>query len=74
MSAELGTGRAMDGGTTFAFQAAGGGSWRGGAGTAAPEPERDPPPPEREWGLSAGQVAAVVLTIIAACELIGLLG
>ena len=31
------------------------------------------PMPEREWGLTAGQVVAVVLAIVAACELIGAL-
>ena len=36
-----------------------------------PEPRPDPLP-DREWGLSAGQVVAVVLTILAVCELIGL--
>ena len=36
----------------------------------APGPE---PLPEREWGLSAGQVVVVVLSIIAVCELIGVL-
>ena len=35
---------------------------------AGPEPL-----PEREWGLSAGQVVVVVLSIIAVCELIGVL-
>lgn len=29
--------------------------------------------PEREWSLTAGQVVAAVLLIIAACELIGVL-
>lgn len=29
--------------------------------------------PEREWGLSAGQTTAIVLVILAACEVIGLL-
>ena len=31
------------------------------------------PAPEREWGLSAGQVVAVVLAILAASEVIGLI-
>lgn len=52
-----------------------------------PEPSRDgmmgmtpmagpgePGVPEREWGLSAGQVVAVVLAIVVLCEVIGLLG
>ena len=63
-----------DGSHILAFQAAGGGSWRGGLGSAPPEPEREPPPPEREWGLSAGQVVLAVLLIVAACEVIGVLG
>jgi hypothetical protein len=37
-----------------------------------PEPGREPLP-DREWGLSAGQVVAVVLAIVAASELIGML-
>ena len=38
------------------------------------EPGREPGPvAEREWGLSAGQVVAVVLVILAVCEVIGLL-
>lgn len=43
---------------------------------APPEPDRGdggPALPEREWGLTAGQVVAAVLAILAACELIGLL-
>ena len=39
---------------------------------AAPGPGAGPLP-EREWGLSAGQVVVVVLAIIAVCELIGVL-
>ena len=42
----------------------------------APEPGADPSMaalPEREWGLSAGQVAAVVVVILAAAEVIGAL-
>ena len=38
-----------------------------------PQLEQRDPLPDREWGLSAGQVVAVVLTILAACELIGAL-
>lgn len=42
-------------------------------GTAPePPPGRDPMP-EPEWGLSAGQVVAAVLVILAACEAIGAL-
>ena len=29
--------------------------------------------PEREWGLTAGQTTAIVLAILAVCEVIGLL-
>ncbi len=37
-------------------------------------PEGGPEPlPEREWGLSAWQVVAAVLAIVAACEVIGAL-
>ena len=41
----------------------------------APEPNGPPQEalPEREWGLTAGQVVAVVLAIVAACEVFGLL-
>lgn len=54
---------------TLAFQIgdAGGGARR----AVAPEPE---PLPEREWGLSAWQVVAVVVAIVAACELVGAFG
>ena len=41
--------------------------------TTAPEPGGPEAMPEREWGLSAGQVAAAVLVIIAFCELVGLM-
>ena len=41
--------------------------------TPGPDHGGGPPLPEREWGLSAGQVVAVVLAILAASELIGLL-
>lgn len=68
------SGSRIGGSRILAFQAAGGGSWRGGAGTAPPDPGREPPPPEREWGLSAGQVTLAVLLILAACEVIGMLG
>lgn len=57
--------------TTFAFQP----SSTGPTSTShpAPEPGREGPGPlpDREWGLSASQVVAVVLAIVAACELIG---
>ncbi len=61
----------------FAFQT--GGSGAPGAGRTAPEPEQPPANPgsalpEREWGLTAGQVVLVVVAIVAACELIGALG
>ena len=60
-------------GHIHSFQSGGGRAWDGLG--APPEPGRDPGPalPEREWGLSAGQVVAVVLAILAACEVIGLL-
>ncbi len=38
----------------------------------APHPDPWEPGPEPEWGLSAGQVTALVLAILAACELMGL--
>jgi hypothetical protein len=41
-----------------------------------PNPAHDPVPtplPEREWGLSAPQVVAVVAAIVAISEVIGLL-
>lgn len=41
--------------------------------TPGPDYGGGPALPEREWGLSAGQVVAVVLTILAVCEVIGLL-
>ena len=43
--------------------------------TRTPQPHHHAPDPlpEREWGLSAGQVVAVVLAIIAACEVLGLI-
>ena len=49
------------------------GSNYGGRLTLDPEPLRSggDPPPDREWALSAGQVTAIVLAILAACELIG---
>lgn len=42
--------------------------------TRAPEPSNYAPEPlpDREWGLSAGQVVAIVLVIVAACEIVGL--
>jgi len=45
------------------------------ATTTPPEPHRNNPDilPDREWGLSAGQVVAVVLVIVAACELFALI-
>ena len=56
----------------FAFETDGAGSDRG--SRFAPEPgRRDDALPEREWGLSAGQVAAVVTVILAVSEAIGLL-
>lgn len=58
--------------TTFAFQPGSTGS-NSSTSHPAPEPGREGPGPlpEREWGLSAGQVVAVVLAIVAACEVIG---
>ena len=38
-----------------------------------PNPVPDPLP-DREWSLSAGQVVAAVLVIVAVCELIGVMG
>ena len=57
----------------FAFEPSGTGSRRTVQG--APEPGREDggPVAEREWGLSAGQVAAVVAAIVAACEVVGML-
>ena len=52
------------------------GSFHGGPGLEAANPhERSAPDPlpEREWSLSAGQVVAAVLTIVALCEVIDLL-
>ena len=60
--------------TAMAFQSSGGG--RRSAINTAPEPDRSHPEaalPEREWGLSAGQVVAVVAAIVAACELFAIL-
>jgi hypothetical protein len=47
------------------------GTERRGVSDTAPEPGRNGPDalPDREWGLSAGQVVAVVAAIVAACEL-----
>ena len=56
----------------FAFETNGAGSDRG--SRFAPEPgRRDDKVPELEWGLSAGQVAAIVTVIVAVSEAIGLL-
>ena len=56
----------------FAFETNEAGSDRG--SRFAPEPgRRDDVVPEREWGLSAGQVAAIVTVIVAVSEAIGLL-
>ena len=46
--------------------------------TRTPEPGRHTPEgipnlPDREWGLTAGQVVAIVLAIVAACEVFGLI-
>lgn len=44
-------------------------------GGSDPRPAFEPAPvlPEREWGLSARQTVAIVLAILAVCEVIGLL-
>lgn len=62
----------------FAFEASA--SHRPGAGPKLggiqPEPGREPAGqalPDREWGLSAGQVAAAVAVIVAVSDVIGLL-
>lgn len=61
----------------FAFQTDGSGA----PGTGRTAPDSGQPPgspgsalPEREWGLTAGQVVLVVVAIVAACEVIGAFG
>lgn len=56
------------------FRPGDGPAWDGTKAASDPEFEHVPALPDREWGLSAMQVLAVVVVIVAVCEVIGLLG
>ena len=61
---------------TFAGHLARAGTGRAPAAIPVRDHEAQPPPqplPEREWGLSAGQVVVAVVTIVALCQALGAL-